>query len=106
MYNSLISTAVALVGLAAAHPGHSKRALTAGKIYSSCTVKGVVALTFDDGPMDYTLDLLGQLEAAGHKATFFQNGDNYGYIYDYNSTLQAQIAGGHQLCSHTLVYHI
>src|ERR1700710_2955133 len=98
MYKLLSLAGAALFGLVAAHPSSSKRSLPVGQLINSCTVPGVVALTFDDGPFDYTLDLLDQLEAAGHKATFFQNGFNYGFIYDYNSTLLRQIADGHQLC--------
>jgi peptidoglycan/xylan/chitin deacetylase (PgdA/CDA1 family) len=103
MSKYLSIAAAVLFGLVAAHPSSDKRSLPVGQVIYSCTVPGVVALTFDDGPYDYTIDLLNKLEAAGHRATFFLNGDNYGYIYDYNTTLQRQVAGGHQICSHTLV---
>jgi peptidoglycan/xylan/chitin deacetylase (PgdA/CDA1 family) len=101
MYKSFGLTAAALFGLVAAHPSSGKRSLPVGQVIYSCTVPGTVALTFDDGPYDYTIDLLNELEAAGHRVTFFQNGQNYGYIYDYATTLQRQIAGGHQIGSHT-----
>lgn len=60
-----------------------------------------MALTFDDGPAQYTEELLTTLKNAGHKATFFLNGNNYGYIYDYNSTVKRMINEGHQVGSHT-----
>jgi peptidoglycan/xylan/chitin deacetylase (PgdA/CDA1 family) len=67
----------------------------------SCTVPGVIALTFDDGPHIYTEQLLDTLAAAGLRATFFLNGDNRGYIYDYNATVERMINEGHQVASHT-----
>jgi len=72
-----------------------------GKIWTSCVTPGTIALTFDDGPYIYTQSIVDQLTAAGHKATFFQNGQNWDSIYNYNSTLQSMIAGGHQIGSHT-----
>lgn len=41
------------------------------------------------------------MEAAGVKATWFINGDNYDNIYKYNSTLTRMLALGHQIGSHT-----
>lgn len=103
-YKSLAAVA-AIAGLASAHPGHgiNKRALPTGQIISSCTVPGVVALTFDDGVSEYTENLLNQLQAspAGHKVTFFVNGDNYSPIYSHNSTVRRMFTDGHQIGSHT-----
>jgi peptidoglycan/xylan/chitin deacetylase (PgdA/CDA1 family) len=92
-----------LAGLAMAHPRHSKRGQIPidGKVIPSCTVPGVVALTFDDGPFAYTQGIVDALTAAGHRATFFQNGNNWDLIYNYNSTLKSMIANGHQIGSHT-----
>jgi len=72
-----------------------------GKIWTSCTTPGVVALTFDDGPFQYTQKIVDDLTKAGHKATFFQNGQNYDSIYTYADVLKSMIAGGHQVASHT-----
>jgi peptidoglycan/xylan/chitin deacetylase (PgdA/CDA1 family) len=94
-------TSSLLAGVASAHPQHSKRTLPLGTVIYSCTVSGTVALTFDDGPYIYTDALLTALEAGGHRATFFQNGQNYDNIYSYNTTIQRMIAGNHQVCSHT-----
>jgi peptidoglycan/xylan/chitin deacetylase (PgdA/CDA1 family) len=68
--NLLVASGIA--GLALARPQHEKRA--ANSIINSCTVPGVVALTFDDGPYIYTDLIVSQLNAAGIHATFFQNG--------------------------------
>jgi peptidoglycan/xylan/chitin deacetylase (PgdA/CDA1 family) len=86
-----------------AHPqhNHAKRNEPYGSIISKCTVAGTVALTFDDGPYIYTDTLLDKLAAVGFKATFFQNGNNWASIYNYNSTLKRMITDGHQIASHT-----
>jgi peptidoglycan/xylan/chitin deacetylase (PgdA/CDA1 family) len=93
----------ALAGLTLAHSPNGKRATIPadGTIIASCRVPGTVALTFDDGPFIYTQEVVNQLTAAGHRATFFQNGQNYDSIYNYQATLQSMIAGGHQIGSHT-----
>ena len=44
----------------------------------SCYQKGVIALTFDDGPTQMTSDLLDLLARYNAKATFFINGNNNG----------------------------
>lgn len=101
MKNAVIASSLA--GLAMGHGIHKmKRDLPFdGSIVYSCTVAGKVALTFDDGPFDYTQTIVDALTAGGHRATFFQNGANYGSIFDYASVLQSMIAGGHQIGSHT-----
>jgi len=99
-----VQGAVLTAGLASVASAHAigKRALPFdGTIITSCTVSGVVALTFDDGPYIYTQSIVDKLTAAGHRATFFQNGQNYDSIYNYNSTLQSMLTGGHQIASHT-----
>ncbi len=58
----------------------------------------LMAITFDDGPGDYTLDLLDALEERGVKATFFITGSR---VSAYPGVLDAIVAGGHQLANHT-----
>jgi len=100
MKNAAIASSLA--GLAMGHGIHMKRDLAFdGSIVYACSVPGTVALTFDDGPFDYTQKIVTDLTTAGHRATFFQNGANYGSIFDYASVLQSMIAGGHQIGSHT-----
>ena len=100
MATRLITIALAAAA-ASASPlaGLQKRA--AATVYASCTQPGVVALSFDDGPYAYTDDVLDQLDAAGFKATFFLNGENWGNIYDYAGTVQRADALGNQIGSHT-----
>lgn len=52
-------------------------AVPQGVVIKHCTVPGVVALTFDDGPYTYTSHILDLLDQYNAKATFFINGDNF-----------------------------
>ena len=80
----------------------SRRAeVPAGTVIRKCSVPGVMALTFDDGPWRYTSDILSQLKDAGANATFFPNGQNYGCIYESESLLHQMLEDGHQIGSHT-----
>lgn len=66
-----------------------------------------MALTFDDGPWNYTSDLLDLLDAAGVKATFFVTGNNNGkgQIDDptlpWSNIIKRMYSDGHQIASHT-----
>jgi peptidoglycan/xylan/chitin deacetylase (PgdA/CDA1 family) len=72
-----------------------------------CVNDGDIALTFDDGPWDYTNDLLDKLAKYDAKATFFITGTNLhkGQINDpstpWPSVIQRMAAEGHQIASHT-----
>jgi peptidoglycan/xylan/chitin deacetylase (PgdA/CDA1 family) len=102
-YRAVIATSLAAFALA--YPVdkklHRKSTIPIGTIINSCTVPGTIALTFDDGPYIYTASVLQQLDAAGHKATFFMNGQNYDNIYNYEPQIQQMVAEGHQVGSHT-----
>jgi peptidoglycan/xylan/chitin deacetylase (PgdA/CDA1 family) len=94
-----------LAAFASAHPhpgdGTLEKRLAVGTVIETCTVPGVVALTFDDGPSIYTETLLDLLKINNQKATFFVNGQNYDNIHNYASTIQRMITEGHQVASHT-----
>ncbi|KAI0550257.1 carbohydrate esterase family 4 protein [Xylaria curta] len=72
-----------------------------------CVNDGDIALTFDDGPWNYTNDLLDKLAKYQAKATFFITGTNLhkGQINDpatpWPSVIQRMAAEGHQIASHT-----
>jgi len=74
------------------------------QIYS-CTVPNTVALTFDDGPTQYTSALIDTLDKYNIKATFFINAHNYYPYADESSAARAVIKkayqSGHQIASHT-----
>ncbi|TMR24405.1 hydrolase [Nonomuraea turkmeniaca] len=57
-----------------------------------------VALTFDDGPGQYTDALLRQLRAHRARATFFVVGQN---VAAYPGILRRTVAAGHEIGSHT-----
>ena len=66
-----------------------------------------MALTFDDGPYNYTSQMLSVLESLGVTATFFITGNNLGkgHIDDptkpWEAILERMHNAGHQLASHT-----
>src|SRR5690606_34583371 len=71
-----------------------------------CTVPGVVALTYDDGPFAYTSELLDMLAQYNAKATFFVNALTWdGRIDDvakpWPAVMARMHAEGHQVGSHT-----
>jgi peptidoglycan/xylan/chitin deacetylase (PgdA/CDA1 family) len=72
-----------------------------------CTEYGDIALTYDDGPYEYTKDLLDMLLSYNAKATFFITGRNLGKgaINDpstpWPALIRRMIAEGHQVAGHT-----
>ncbi|KAI4603510.1 hypothetical protein KJ359_003322 [Pestalotiopsis sp. 9143b] len=72
-----------------------------------CVNAGDIAMTFDDGPWNYTSDLLDKLKTWNAKATFFITGNNIGkgHINDpalpWRAIIQRMAAEGHQVASHT-----
>jgi peptidoglycan/xylan/chitin deacetylase (PgdA/CDA1 family) len=80
--------------------------LSAGADIYDCSVAGDIALTFDDGPDQYTDYMLGVLANYSAKATFFITGINNakGEIDTtaaWVTVIQKMYAAGHQLASHT-----
>ncbi|GLB40768.1 putative carbohydrate esterase family 4 protein [Lyophyllum shimeji] len=94
--------ALLLTASAAPSPEPQEPAAHVG-IITECSVPGTAALTFDDGPSMYMKEVSDMLDAAGGKATFFINGDNYDCIYDPGPASQLQYAfrAGHQIAAHT-----
>ncbi|KAG9320828.1 hypothetical protein KVV02_000621 [Mortierella alpina] len=81
-------------------PALFKRAVESGVI-TTCSRPGVVALTFDDGPFEYTNALLDILKNKKVKATFFLNGDNVSKIKNYKAVVNRAYNENHQIASHT-----
>ena len=61
-----------------------------------------VALTFDDGPSDYTDDYLSILASYGAKATFFMKPEA---VLDHLETARAVKDAGHQIATKTDAYY-
>lgn len=78
-------------------------AVPIGTVINQCTTPGTIALTFDDGPYQYTAELLDLLSKNGARGTFFVNGQNFANIYDYAGVVQRMHNEGHQIGSHTCV---
>ncbi|KAF8865872.1 glycoside hydrolase/deacetylase [Acephala macrosclerotiorum] len=71
-----------------------------------CVQDNVVALSYDDGPYNYTPQLLDVLKSFGFHATFFITGNNNGKgeidtTAPYPDLIKRMIAEGHQVASHT-----
>ncbi len=60
--------------------------------------KKAVAITFDDGPGEYTERLINGLNERGARATFFMCGS---CVEEYPEVLPMMIEGGHQIGNHT-----
>lgn len=65
--------------------------------------KKIIALTFDDGPSKYTLDLLDVLKSKNAKATFFLIGDN---IKRYKDILPVIHENGNEIGIHSYVHKL
>jgi len=60
-----------------------------------------VALTFDDGPSQYTPQILAILQHYGVRATFFSIGQN---IAQFPTSFQEDLAGGNTVENHTFTH--
>lgn len=76
-------------------------------VIRSCATPGTIALTFDDGPREYTSELLDLLETYHAKATFFITGNNGGKgsidepEFPWGDLIRRMKSDGHQIASHT-----
>lgn len=71
-----------------------------------CLQERTIALTFDDGPGEYTNDLLDILAANKAKATFFVSSNNNGKgeidrTEKWSDVIKRMVDEGHQVASHT-----
>ncbi|EPS40850.1 hypothetical protein H072_5284 [Dactylellina haptotyla CBS 200.50] len=78
-----------------------------GEAIFGCHTTGQIALTFDDGPYEYTTELLDILKAGKAKATFFITGSNLakGPIDDeslpWANIIRRMYREGHQIAAHS-----
>ncbi|KAF9435492.1 hypothetical protein BGZ76_006177 [Entomortierella beljakovae] len=75
----------------------------AGMVYTNCKVPNTFSISFDDGPSEWTHELLDLLDKENLKVTFFVNGNNQNCIYNptVQSVLKRAYQSGHQIASHT-----
>ncbi|KAJ7036816.1 hypothetical protein C8F04DRAFT_1394063 [Mycena alexandri] len=74
----------------------------AAKVYTSCLTPNTAALTFDDGPYQWSKDVTDLVTAAGGHCTFFVNGNNWDCIYGeaQRESLAYAFKAGHQIANH------
>jgi peptidoglycan/xylan/chitin deacetylase (PgdA/CDA1 family) len=105
--NVAVWTAVAAVALFAIAYGlwqfsKSRDAQLFGRIVARVeTPEKVIALTFDDGPTEYSTDILALLKDKGVKATFFVMGID---VEANPGLARAIVADGHELGNHTYTH--
>ncbi|KAI9277655.1 hypothetical protein BY458DRAFT_453296 [Sporodiniella umbellata] len=107
---TLIASLAAIASAVSASP-IEKRVVSA-KVYHTCSVPGTIALTFDDGPYEYTWALADKLRSEDVTATFFMNGANWVDVdtqsvktpagtKSYKDVIKHVYDKGHQIASHT-----
>ncbi|KAG0192178.1 Carbohydrate esterase 4 protein [Apophysomyces sp. BC1034] len=113
MRTDLIFTlTAALASIASAAPVAPATQNGSTLVVDKCTQPGTFALTFDDGPFEYTWDLAKSLNAQGINATFFMNGNNFIDVATaktqtsdgektYLEVIKYAHDLGHQIASHT-----
>lgn len=93
---------------------NAPRPLTGSVTYTddiyNCDGDNIIALTYDDGPYQYTAQLLNLLKQYGFHATFFITGNNNGkgeidITALYPDLIKRMVAEGHQVASHTLSHY-
>lgn len=78
------------------------RAVPIGQAIFKCTTPGTIALTFDDGPFQYTQRAMDLLRDGGNmKATFFVNGQNRDSVLNRRPAIERMLRENHQIGHHT-----
>ncbi|WP_404288774.1 polysaccharide deacetylase family protein [Glutamicibacter arilaitensis] len=95
---SALAIGVALLAGCAAQPAAQQTPVEPRAETVDCAVTKCAALTFDDGPGEFTDRLLDELGEQQTPATFFVLGKN---VEKYPQTLKRMVDEGHQIGSHT-----
>ncbi|KAI9257435.1 hypothetical protein BY458DRAFT_479715 [Sporodiniella umbellata] len=88
-----------------------------GAVAISCNRPGVFAMTFDDGPYQYSYQLASLLKEKGVRATFFLTGNNWVNVESdsvetedgqksYLDVIRHAYAMGHEIASHTYSHKV
>ncbi|KAI9474055.1 MAG: hypothetical protein EXX96DRAFT_602374 [Benjaminiella poitrasii] len=112
MRSTFLITLAAIATAVSAAPAPLEKRATKAQIITTCSVPGTIALTFDDGPYEYTWALAETLKKNGITATFFMNGNNWVDVEKqtvktsagtktYKQVIKHVYDQGHQLASHT-----
>ncbi|PQZ98815.1 polysaccharide deacetylase [Arthrobacter sp. MYb224] len=95
---SVLAIAIALLAGCAAQPAAQPTPAEPSPAAVDCAATKCAALTFDDGPGEFTDRLLDELGAQHTPATFFVLGKN---VKKHPKTLERMAQEGHQIGSHT-----
>ncbi|CBF87506.1 hypothetical protein AN9380.2 [Aspergillus nidulans FGSC A4] len=98
MFATLALVFTALASNALTTPLPLVRRVPTGQVITQCTTPNTIALTFDDGPSEYTPQLLDLLSRYSARATFFVLGDA---AAQNPGLLQRMRDEGHQVGAHT-----
>ncbi|KAL4749479.1 hypothetical protein BDW72DRAFT_133432 [Aspergillus terricola var. indicus] len=98
MFATLALVFTALASNALTTPLPLARRVPTGQVITQCTTPNTIALTFDDGPSEYTPQLLDLLSRYSARATFFVLGDA---AAQNPGLLQRMRDEGHQVSAHT-----
>ncbi|CEP14190.1 hypothetical protein [Parasitella parasitica] len=110
--------AFTLTAFVSAAPTINRHSSSSVPTYDHCVQPGHFALTFDDGPFQYSWDLAKYLHSRGIKATFFTNGNNWVENFDtattstsdgtksYIDVLKYYHELGHEIGSHTYEHKV
>lgn len=77
MRSTFLITLASIATVVSAAPSSLEKRAVKAQVITTCTVPGTIALTFDDGPYEYTWALAESLKKQGVTATFFMNGKNW-----------------------------
>lgn len=77
MRSTFLITLASIATVVSAAPASLEKRAVKAQVITTCTVPGTIALTFDDGPYEYTWALAESLKKQGVTATFFMNGKNW-----------------------------
>ena len=94
----IAGAAIAATGLTGRGVLNRKSTLLAPSIWRGPVDRPAIALTFDDGPSESTVEILSILQRHGITATFFQCGAN---VLRLPQVAREVCAAGHELGNHT-----
>jgi peptidoglycan/xylan/chitin deacetylase (PgdA/CDA1 family) len=85
----------------AGQKAHASQAALARHSKVNCAATKCIALTFDDGPIPGSTQLLDMLKAKGARATFFVLGSE---AATYPDVLRREVADGHEIGNHSYTH--
>lgn len=98
--HSMVTFVLAALASTAFSSPLKARDVPTGQVITACSQPGTIAFTFDDGPSEYTSELLDLLAAYDAQATFFVLGSA---ASGSAALLQRMQSESHQIASHTYV---